>query len=187
MKRIFSPFLTFIALFIGTGFISGSVVHMGEGINIWDLSLLAIGTILFVGGSVFQDAQQGMKRIQEEGLTAFLFLSLLLSIGIGMASGGMQHFVDTPSYSALLIPFGLGLGFFAFLLKERIRLSTKEWAVLVPAVCISVVVSSIALRAAGTSLPDALRQDHHTTQEELPSSGTSSASSAEPIDDGHGH
>lgn len=187
MKRIFAPFLTFIALFIGTGFVSGSIVHMGEGVNAWDLSLLAIGAILFVSGSVFQDVQQGMKRIRGEGIFLFLLLSLLLSIGIGMASGGMQHFVDTPSYSAMLIPLGLGIGFIAFVLKERIVLTGKEWTMIVPAVCMSVVMATVALRAAGNALPETLRQDHHASQGELTSFGDSSASSVGPTDDGHGH
>lgn len=187
MQRIFGPFFTFIALFIGTGFVSGSIVHMGEGINTWDVSLLAIGAILFVSGSVFQDIQQGMKRIRGGGLGIFLLLSLLLSIGIGMASGGMQHFVDTPSYSAILIPLGLGIGFMAFLLKERVALTAKEWIIIVPSVCIFVALSMLALRAAGNALPETLRQDHHEPQGESSSSSGTSTSSAQTIDDGHGH
>ena len=187
MQRIFVPFLTFIALFIGTGFVSGSIVHMGEGVNPWDLSLLAIGAILFVTGSVFQDIQQGMKRIRGEGITLFLLLSLFLSIGIGMASGGMQHFVDTPSYSAILIPLGLGIGFIAFVLKERIALTGKEWMIIVPVVCMSVGIATVALRAVGRTLPDMLRQDHHIPTDESTPSTTSSMSSAQPIDAGHGH
>lgn len=184
MQRIFVPFFTFIALFIGTGFVSGSIVHMGEGINPWDLSLLTIGVMLFVSGSVFQDIQQGMKRIRGEGIILFLLLSLLLSIGIGMASGGMQHFVDTPSYSAILIPIGLGIGFIAFVLKERITLTRKEWIMIVPIVCVSVGIATVALQAAGNALPEVLRQDHHASQGDINSSIDSSPSSAHP-NDGH--
>lgn len=184
MQRIFVPFFTFVALFIGTGFVSGSIVHMGEGINPWDISLLAIGVILFVSGSVFQDIQQGMKRIRGEGIALFLLLSLLLSIGIGMASGGMQHFVDTPSYSAILIPIGLGIGFIAFVLKERIALTRKEWITILPAVCVSVGIATVALQAAGNALPEALRQDHHATEGSINASNDSSHSSSH-SDDGH--
>lgn len=181
MKRIFVPFLTFIALFIGTGFVSGSIVHMGEGINAWDVSLLAIGALLFVAGSVAQDVQQGMVRIRGEGIVAFLLLSLFLSIGIGMASGGMQHFVDTPAYSAILIPIGLGLGFVAFILKERARLAPKEWMMIVPTIVIAAGIAMIALRTAGDALPQSLRQNHHAV-----TSGNSSAS-ARMVDNGHDH
>lgn len=188
MQRIFIPFLTFIALFIGTGFVSGSIVHMGEGINAWDLSLLAVGIVFFVSGSVFQDIQQGMVRMRGEGITLFLLLSLLLSIGIGMASGGMQHFVDTPSYSAFLIPLGLGIGFIAFVLKERISLTTKEWVIILPSICLAVVAGTIALRAAGNAIPDTFIQNHHGAQvSHTSASGSSLPSPAHTMDDGHGH
>lgn len=187
MKRIFAPFLTFIALFIGTGFVSGSIVHMGEGINPWDVSLLAIGAVLFVLGSVFQDIQQGMTRIRGEGILLFLLLSLVLSIGIGMASGGMQHFVDTPAYSAILIPLGLGIGLVAFILKERMSLTAKEWAVMVPVVCVAIAIGIVGLREVGDALPESLKQDHHSASVQDTTLGTSSSSVAHPIDDGHGH
>lgn len=160
MRRIIVPFLTFIALFIGTGFVSGSIVHMGEGVNAWDLSLLAIGIVLFVGGSVFQDIQQGMKRIRGEGILWFLFLSLLLSIGIGMASGGMQHFVDTPSYSAILIPVGLLLGFIAFVLKERLLLGKREMVAVLLSVLATMTLLAIVLRSIATALPEELTHGH---------------------------
>jgi len=185
MQRIFVPFLTFIALFIGTGFVSGSIVHMGEGINPWDLSLLAIGILLFILGSVSQDMQQDWKRIRGEGIAAFLFLSLVLSIGIGMVSGGMQHFVDTPAYSAILIPLGLALGFMAFILKERIVLHTKEWAFIVPATLIGCAILGVGLRAVSVALPDSLQQGHgQGVQKEQT---TSSASSSNEKEEGHGH
>lgn len=187
MKRIFVPFLTFIALFIGTGFVSGSIVHMGEGINAWDASLLAIGIIFFVSGSVFQDMQQGMRRMRGEGVVFFLVLSLLLSIGIGMASGGMQHFVDTPTYSAMLIPLGLGIGFVAFLLKERINLTAREWLILLPSVFVAVGVGMVALQAAGNALPATLKQDHHSTVNIPTSPDGPSPSSARTTGDGHAH
>lgn len=186
MRRLFLPFFTFIALFIGTGFVSGSIVHMGEGVNTWDASLLIIGVVLFVSGSVAQDVQQGMKRMKGEGIALFLLLSLLLSIGIGMASGGMQHFVDTPSYSAVLIPLGLGIGFLAFILKERLPLSVTEWALIVPAVGLCVILFIVVLRTVGSALPETLRQDHH--HQVVSTSSTDDAqSSAHSSDDGHEH
>jgi len=185
MQRIFVPFFTFIALFIGTGFVSGSIVHMGEGINPWDLSLLAIGILFFILGSVSQDMQQDWKRIRGEGIAAFLFLSLVLSIGIGMVSGGMQHFVDTPAYSAILIPLGLALGFMAFILKERIVLHAKEWTFIVPATLIGCAILGVGLRAVSVALPDSLQQGHgQGVQKEQT---TSSASSSNEEEEGHGH
>jgi hypothetical protein len=184
IQRIGVPFITFIALFIGTGFVSGSIVHMGEGINPWDLSLLGIGVVLFIGGSLFQDMQQGWKRVHGEGITVFLLLSLCLSIGIGMASGGMQHFVDTPAYSALLIPVGLAIGLFAFTAKERIELSRREWLLGAPVVVLITIVGIVGLRVVAQELPGTLRQDHHSAPSATPRDTTQVTTSSS---DDHGH
>lgn len=177
--RALIPFLTFISLFLGTGFVAGSIVHMGEGINPWDLSLLAVGVILFIAGSVAQDVRLGSKRLKEEGIFLFLALSLVLSIGIGMASGGMQHFDDTPAYSALLIPLGMGTGFIAFILKERVLISKKEWLLLVPTTVMMMVMLSVLLRLAATVLPQSQQDDHHN--DSSASSVSSSASSHDEV------
>lgn len=180
-RRAFIPFITFIALFFGTGFVAGSIVHMGEGINPWDLSLFSVGVILFVAGSVAHDVLHGSKRLKEEGLAIFLLLSLVLSIGIGMASGGFQHFDDTPAYSAILIPLGIGVGLIAYILKERIILSKKEWVMMLPLTVVGMFLLSMSLRLASSALSES---DHsHVTQESTSDSSTSSIDENE----SHGH
>lgn len=127
MTRVVIPFLIFAAMFVGAGFVSGGIVHLGEGLNIWDISLLLIGIVLFVVGSYLHEVRYIKKNIQERGMTIFLVYSLMLSIGIGMASGGMQHFVDTPEYSVYLIPIGIWIGMVAYILKENIQFSVSRW------------------------------------------------------------
>lgn len=125
--QVFVPFIIFTAMFVGAGFISGGIVHLGDGFNWWDLSLIVIGIVLFVIGSYAQEVRSNQGNLKKEGVVLFLFYSLLLSIGIGMASGGTQHFVDTPEYSNYLIPIGLFLGVPAFALKQNISLLKSEW------------------------------------------------------------
>lgn len=159
-RTILSQFSTFLAMFVGAGFISGGIVHLGEGLNVWDVSLLLTGIGLFVVGSYVQEALFNKKNLKEEGVVPFLFYSLLLSIGVGMASGGIQHFVDTPAYSTYLIPLGLALGVIAFVLKQNYRLSSSQWAVLLSAATAGALVLGIALRGIGTVLPQEWRQQH---------------------------
>jgi len=182
--RAFIPFLAFITLFLGTGFVSGSIVHLGEGLNPWDFSLLAVGVVLFVAGSVAQDVRQGGRRLKEEGIFLFLFLSLILSIGIGMASGGMQHFDDTPAYSAILIPLGIGIGLIAFILKERVVISKREWILLLPSTAISMLLLGMYLKFAGASLPQSVQGDHH---DDVHSSSLSSSAELDSEIEPHGH
>ncbi len=127
-SHIILSFLSYLALFVGTGFISGAIVHSG---NLDELSkyivIGVVGILLFLAGSFVQEFAL-QKNNDKAGIVKFFFLSLLLSIGIGMISGGTQHFTDFPQYSALLIPFGLILSLVAFLFKNNYVLSTKVLA-----------------------------------------------------------
>lgn len=150
-------FTLFVALFIGTGFIAGSIVHFGEGVTIWDTSVLLLGIFLFVAASYIEKYKHLLTLTS---FLLFIFQSLLLAIGIGMASGGTQHFVDTPAYAAILIPLGFCIGLWAFFWREKVSLSVTKWILLI---CISAVCGSIlwiALTYFDTILPDSIRVGH---------------------------
>jgi hypothetical protein len=145
-KKVLGPFFAFAALFIGTGFISGSIVHLGEGVNAWDLSVLGTGVLLFTLGSCIQEAVFNGRSLREEGMLKFLFTSLVLSIGIGMASGGMQHFADTPSYSAVLIPVGLAIGMVAFVFKQNVEIPNFRFKMFAASALVFAVIGVSGLR-----------------------------------------
>lgn len=166
VRRIGAPYGNFILLFIGAGFISGGIVHLGEGVNWWDGSLLVLGIVLFVLGSYLQEVLQHQKNLREEGVLAFLGYSLLLSIGVGMASGGTQHFIDTPSYSAVLIPLGLALGACAFVLKQGIQLTKGEWTRFYAGLAVTALALGVGLSALAARLPTSFGHAHGVTVEE---------------------
>ncbi len=119
-KTIILYYFSTLALFVGTAFVSGAIVHTG---NISELyKYLVIGIIgigLFIAGSFIQESIINSKNLQEEGIAKFFLFSLMLSVGIGMISGGTQHFSDFPVYSSYLIPIGLIVSYLAFLLKNN--------------------------------------------------------------------
>jgi uncharacterized protein (DUF305 family) len=78
--------------------------------------------------------------------------SLLLSIGIGMISGGVQHFTDFPLYSSYLIPLGLVLSFVAFLLKGNYMIKAKIWSGLFVGAIIISTIFNFGLMAYANSL-----------------------------------
>ena len=160
-KKVAIPFVIFILLFFGVGFISGGVVHLGEGFNFWDISLVGVGILLFVTGSYIQEVVFNKKNLAAEGIIPFLFYSLLLSIGVGMASGGIQHFVDTPKYSMFLIPLGLLLGVFAFIFKQNIKLTKTQWTKLVPGAMVLALFIGISLFASARFIPQNLTGHDH--------------------------
>lgn len=123
-RAVLFPYVTYVLLFLGMGLISGSIVHMPVDPVKYTLIML-VGAAMFGFASFIND----LKDHGDMGTGAVvrsLIYSLLLSVGIGMVSGGIQHFSDNPAYSATLIPIGFGVSLFSFVLKHNPRLSVKR-------------------------------------------------------------
>lgn len=100
--------------YVGVGLISGSIVHMGTlgGGYLRYIILIVLGVIAFIAGTLME------KRDATASITSFIIISVILSIGVGMVSGGTQHYLDGPIYAAFLIPLGLIIGYCAFLVRD---------------------------------------------------------------------
>ena len=130
-QNIILSYLSYLALFVGTAFISGAIVHSGAIEQIPKYAVIGIvGVSLFLAGSFIQEFILNRENLREEGVIKFFTFSLLLSIGIGMVSGGTQHFSDFPIYSSYLIPLGLILSLIAYLFKNNYHITTKLWVVI---------------------------------------------------------
>lgn len=77
------------------------------------------------------------RSLKENAILRVILFSVVLSMGIGMISGAIQHFTDTPKYAVFLIPTGIIVSLFGFLLKNQIRLTKAilGWS----AVCLLIV------------------------------------------------
>lgn len=108
-------YISHILRYVGVGLISGSIVHIGTlgGGVIRYIILISMGVIAFIAGTLLE------KREEANSLTAFIVISVIMSIGVGMVSGGTQHYLDGPTYAAFLIPIGIAVGYFAFLLRDH--------------------------------------------------------------------
>jgi hypothetical protein len=150
LSRFVAPVSAYLAMFVGTGFLSGAIVHSGDTSQIPRNAIIAaIGMCLFVVGSTFYEAVVLQHRITRRTLGSFLVFSSLLSVGIGMISGGVQHFTDFPMFAPKLIPLGLLLATFAFGFKHRVELHGRWWAVVAAtsatlSLCLFAVTTTIA-------------------------------------------
>ena len=54
------------------------------------------------------------------GLGSFVGWSVLLSVGLGMLSGSIQHFLDFPHCAAALLPLGVPVTLAAYIGRERL-------------------------------------------------------------------
>lgn len=130
----------YVALFVGAGLISGAIVHYPLDKTRY-LMIGAVGAVLFALASTFGDARA--KANGAASLLKFVAASLVLALGIGMISGGIQHFSDIPTRAATLIPLGITLSVIAFAARDGHQLFTRR--MLPVGVFISAIVVWLAL------------------------------------------
>jgi len=123
-RSVLFPYVNYVLLFLGMGLISGSIVHMPVDPVKYTLIML-IGAAMFGFASFINDLK-GQADMSAGAIVRSLLYSLALSVGIGMMSGGIQHFSDNPTYAAMLIPTGFGVSLFSFVLKHNPNLSVKR-------------------------------------------------------------
>lgn len=117
----------------GISFIAGAVNHgffSGER-SLWTA---VIGTILFVIGAVMEHRMShSQEQGQPQGLLHALIIGTFLSVGLGFFTGGLQHFPDSPSRSAWVVPLGFFVSVvaFAFDTSHKWRTSSLVYSVAV--------------------------------------------------------
>ena len=112
-------YVEYLGLYLGIALVGGAIVHM-PGAPLKNAAILLIGMAMFLAASVREarsktGSTQGLHQIG-----VYLALSALLSVGLGMISGSIQHFDDFPHYGSILIPCGIGLSLFVFGWRESL-------------------------------------------------------------------
>lgn len=182
LREILIQFLIYVSLFIGTGFLSGSIVHFP--LNPVRFSVLGIlGAVIFVIASTVNEAFFNENTFKAEGLVKVIFFSLVLSLGIGMISGGVQHFDEFPQYASMLIPFGIVISLVGYLLKSNIKLHTNQMAKLGAFTAVLVLFLGVTLRVYAQSLPAEEGEHAHGATQTESSEQTMEEHAAEVNDD----
>ena len=130
----------YVALFVGAGLISGSVVH-------FPLAPLRYAVIGAVGGAIFAAASIFTDRAGKDtaSLARIAVASLVLALGIGMVSGSIQHFQDIPARAAQLIPLGIVLSVPAFIIRNGLRPKSDDLAAIALWTATAAVVLTVGL------------------------------------------
>lgn len=140
LKNLIFKYLIYIVYFLGIGMVSSGIVLMPFNAGRYGLILL-IGLILFTTGSFINEILLEKKQMSSIERIKLIVVSLTLAIGIGMISGGIAHFKESPLYVSFLIPLGLVISFASFKVKHNIQLSKKENLMLI--IGLFIVSSSI--------------------------------------------
>lgn len=112
--------------FLGVGLISGSIVHLTIDPVRYSI-ILIIGAFLFAIASFISEMSKKGQNMKSSEIVRVVFFSLVLSLGIGMISGGIQHFSDLGIYATYLIPIGFVLSIFGYIYTNNTPLTRIQW------------------------------------------------------------
>jgi uncharacterized protein (DUF305 family) len=182
-QRIFNavilPFAAYLFTFVGMGLVAGSVVHFGQTDQIPRfLSIGMVGMALFILSSYIQEKLLNDRSVQKGSPLHYVFYSLILAIGIGMISGGTQHFVDFPIYASYLLPIGFLLALVAYVIRNNLSLTRKGWSWLLGGALLIALPTFLGLNHYAQALPANTGHSHGAAQ---------STPAASPATDHSGH
>lgn len=164
-KAALFPYIVYVMFFLGMGLTSGSIVHMPLDPH-KNTIVLFIGMGIFVIASLLNETVIDKKHLSFLSTVRLVIFSLLLSVGIGMISGGIQHFEDVLDYAGYLIPVGIMLSLIGFLFKNNLKLGTKAAVPLFGIVIILLISLSFSLKNLAASMPKTGGHSHGGTSEE---------------------
>lgn len=110
------PFIGYLLYFVGIGQIAGGVVHYPIDPSYFTM-MAAIGVLVFLAGTWLNEVVLPVDRPSASKIARLVSASVVLSIGVGGVSGGVQHFLQFPQRSAVLIAAGLVIAFAGFIWK----------------------------------------------------------------------
>jgi membrane associated rhomboid family serine protease len=159
MNELKQGFIVHICKYLGVALVAGSIVHAGTlGGHISKyIILICVGTALTVYGNILEN---NIKHLKMSKVT--ILLSIVLSFGTGMLSGGVQHFADNPAYGAVLLSLGFFITFIAFgYISFR---STMKRVLIVQIAIISILLYIALSFVVANLIPTHSNYDHHSVQ-----------------------
>jgi len=147
------PYVVYVMFFLGMGLTSGAIVHMSLDPHRYTI-VLFVGMAIFVVASLLNETVIDKKNLTVIGTIRLVVFSLLLSVGIGMISGGIQHFDDVLDYAGYLIPGGILLSFISYLFKYQLKLKFNQASILFIIVLIVVISLSFILKGIAAKMPN---------------------------------
>lgn len=151
MKNLIYKYLVYIIYFLGIGMTSSGIVLMPFNVMRYSI-ILFIGLSLFITGSVFNEVVIDRHHMSTTESIKLVLFSLTLAIGIGMISGGISHFKESPIYVSYLIPLGIIISFISFTYKNNFALNQKEKLMVFAGIAILAVIIFIILSIAASNM-----------------------------------
>lgn len=151
MKNLIYKYLVYIIYFLGIGMTSSGVVLMPFNTTRYSI-ILFIGLSLFIAGSIFNEVVIDHHHMTAIDSIKLVILSLTLAIGIGMISGGISHFKESPTYVSYLIPLGIVISFISYTFKNNFKLNKKEKLMVFTGIVILAIIIFVGLSIAASNM-----------------------------------
>ncbi|MFD5325186.1 hypothetical protein [Streptomyces sp. NPDC127092] len=205
-RPLAARYLGYVGYFVGAGLISGAVVHHPLDPDRYT-RIAAYGALVFLAATILNEVLLTRERPGLGRTLVVVGSSLLLSFGIGMLSGGLQHFDDFPARGAVLVPVGLVVSFVTFVIKDADTPWQRIFSVFGLTVVVVAALAFFGLREVAASMETSSSGHDHGTAEEpaadehAPAPGSPSDAVTDPVtttppapastpsshDDGHAH
>lgn len=114
---IYARYMGAMLYFVGAALIAGAVVHYPIDPPVYTM-ICVVGALVFLLGTVVNEFVFAAERPTLHRAIALVTFSLLLSFGVGLLGGGIQHFEQFPERSAAMTPIGLLMSYAAFVAKD---------------------------------------------------------------------
>lgn len=150
MRKLLYMYLVYVIYFLGVGMVSSGIVLMPFNPVRYSL-ILGIGLLLFSSGSFINEFVIEKKELHVSKVIRLIIVSLTLAIGIGMISGGISHFKESPVYVSYLIPLGLIISFISYTVKNGYVFEKKQHSLLIAGVVMIGLVLHLSLSMMASS------------------------------------
>ncbi|MBT2446767.1 hypothetical protein J7F03_06690 [Streptomyces sp. ISL-43] len=171
-RSLAARYLGYVGYFVGAGLISGAVVHHPLDPDRYT-RIAVYGALVFLAATILNEFVLTRERPGLPRMLLVIGASLLLSFGIGMLSGGLQHFDDFPARGAVLVPAGLVVSFVAYVIKDADTPTRRIFSLVGLAVLVTAALAFLGLREVAASM------------ESTPGGGHSHGTAEEPAADDH--
>ncbi|CAL9328489.1 hypothetical protein SUDANB105_00022 [Streptomyces sp. enrichment culture] len=187
-RSLAARYLGYVGYFVGAGLISGAVVHHPLDPDRYT-RIAAYGALVFLGATILNEFLLTRERPGLPRMLVVIGSSLLLSFGIGMLSGGLQHFDDFPARGAVLVPVGIVVSFVAYVIKDADTPWQRVFSVLGLTVVAVAALAFFGLREVAASMettPGGHGHGHGTVEEpaaddHAPAPAPSTDTTTEPV------
>ena len=160
---LYARYVGAMLYFVGAALIAGAVVHYPIDPPVYTV-ICAVGALVFLLGTVVNEFVFAAERPALPRAIALVAFSLLLSFGVGLLGGGIQHFEQFPGRSAAMTPIGLLMSFTAFVAKDPQGRWRNIFSLFGAAVAIAAVVTWFGMNAIADSMESTGHDHSHGNQ-----------------------